>query len=211
MSISKPIAALTAGSLMLLSAAALAQNGGAAAQPANPAVQALVLEELANLNWIEKSQVAALREGVIEKMELQIGMPVKKDGMIGVLHHKLAELTVRKSKLQADSVAPKEKAEAQKEVALSVCARNKRLNERKPGMVSAEDVAKAEGEMKVAVAMIKEAVENQGIATAEYDLADQAVKAFPQSSRINPVQRGMIVLEQASQRVRCKCEGLTTQ
>ena len=39
MSISKPIAALAAGSLMLLSAAALAQNGGAAAQPANPAVQ----------------------------------------------------------------------------------------------------------------------------------------------------------------------------
>src|SRR5438552_712718 len=137
MSISKPIAALTAGSLMLLSAAALAQNGGAAAQPANPAVQALVLEELANLNWIEKSQVAALREGVIEKMELQIGMPVKAGGTIGMLHRKFAELSARKAELQAKATGPKEKAMAQEEVAASVCARNKRLNEKKPGMVSA--------------------------------------------------------------------------
>src|SRR5262249_43071956 len=137
----------------------------------NPAVQTLVLEELARLNWIEKSSVAALREGVIEKMELQIGMIVKKNGTIGTLHHEIAELTVAKTKLQAESIAPKEKAEAQKEVALSVCARNQRLNEHRPGMVSAEDVAKAEGELKVAVASIKEADENRGIAGAELALA----------------------------------------
>ena len=46
--------------------------------------------------------MAALREGVIQNMELQIGMPVKKDGTIGVLHHEMAELTVTKNKLQAD-------------------------------------------------------------------------------------------------------------
>jgi multidrug efflux pump subunit AcrA (membrane-fusion protein) len=40
-------------------------------------------------------------------------------------------------------------------------------------MVSAEDVAKAEGELKVATAMIHEAVENQAIAQAEYDVARQ--------------------------------------
>ena len=38
----------------------------------------LVLDELATVDWIEKSDVAALREGVIEKMELQIGMPVSR-------------------------------------------------------------------------------------------------------------------------------------
>ena len=106
-------------------------------------------------------------------MELQIGMPVKKNGTIGVLHRDFARLTVAKAQLQADSVAPKQKAEAQEEVAVSVVARNQRLNERKPGMVSAEDVAKAEGELKVASAMIKEAIENQEIAKAERDLAKQ--------------------------------------
>jgi len=176
MLISKPIAALAAGALMLLSAAALAQNGGAAARPENSGVQVLVLAEEANLTWIEKSAVAALREGVVQTMELQIGMPVKKGGEIGVLHHKFAELTAAKAKLQAVAVAPKEKAQAQEEVAASVCARNQRLNERKPGMVSAEDVAKAHGELKVASAMIKEAVENQAIAQAEYDLALQALE-----------------------------------
>ncbi len=175
MSIVKPIAALAASSLILLSVAS-AQNGGADAQPENAAVQKLVLSELAHLNWIEKSDVAALREGVVEKMELQIGMPVKAGGTIGTLHHKFAELTVRKAKLQADSVGPKEKAQAQVGVAASVVARNIRLNERKPGMVSAEDVAKAEGEYKVAVAMEKEAVENQGIADAEMRLAIQTLE-----------------------------------
>ena len=83
-----------------------------------------MLAELARVNWINKSNVAALREGVIEKMELQIGMPVKKDGVIGVLHHEIAELTVKKNELQAKAIAPEEKARAQKEVAASVCARN---------------------------------------------------------------------------------------
>ncbi len=127
MCVSKPIAALSAGCLMLLSVAALAQSGGRAAPPANPAVQALVLDEPARIDWIEKSDVAALREGVIETMELQIGMPVKKGGTIGALHNKIAELTVAKTKLQAQQTAPEEKAKAQKKVALSVVARNKRL------------------------------------------------------------------------------------
>ncbi len=170
--IPKPIAALAASSLMLLGAAALAQSGGATA-PATPGVQTLVLTELPYVTWIEKSSVAALREGVIEKMELQIGMPVKKGGTIGMLHREFARLTVTKARLQAESIGPKQKAQAQEEVAVSVCARNKRLNERKPGMVSAEDVAKADGELKVATAMIKEAEENQEIAKAEQALAQQ--------------------------------------
>jgi len=175
MSVSKPIAAVAAGCLML-SAAALAQNVGAAPRAADPAVQALVLEELAHVDWIEKSDVAALREGVIEKMELQIGMPVKKGGTIGALHDDMARLTVKKNKLQADAVAPKQKAEAQVFVAASKVARDKRLNERKPGMVSAEEAAEHEGELKVADAARNEAIENQGIAKAELDLANQTFK-----------------------------------
>ena len=50
----------------------------------------LNLIELPYVTWIEKSSVAALREGVVEKMELQIGMPVKKGGTIGLLHREFA-------------------------------------------------------------------------------------------------------------------------
>jgi RND family efflux transporter MFP subunit len=170
MSLSKPIAALAAGCL-LMSVATLAQTG-----PAGSGVQPIELSELARIDWIERSDVACLREGVIQSMELQIGMPVKKDGTIGILHHEMAELTVRKNKLQADSTGPAEKAEAQKDVAVSVVARNKRLNERKAGMVSAEDVAKAEGELKVAEAQVHEAKENRDIADADLKLAIQTLK-----------------------------------
>jgi len=195
MSMTKRIAALAAGCLFLLSVAALAQSGGSSADRAggSQAYEPLVLKVSLitgpRLEWFEKSDVAALREGVIEQMELKIGMQVKKGGTIGTLHHEMAELTVKKNQLQAEQVSPKEKAEAlkekaeaQKEVAISVVARNKRLNERLPGTVSAEDVAKAEGELKVAegerkvgLAQILEAVENRKIAEAELHLAEQTL------------------------------------
>ena len=176
MIIPKAIAVVGAGCLVCASAVALAQTGAQPKRQVDQNTQALVLPELARINWINKSNVAALREGVIEKMELQIGMPVRKDGVIGVLHHEIAELTVKKNELQAKAIAPEEKAAAQKEVAASVCARNERLNIRHPGIVSAEDVAKAEGDLKVADAQIKEARENRAIAGAELDLAKRTLE-----------------------------------
>jgi multidrug resistance efflux pump len=185
----KLIAVLGAGCMVCLGAVAWAQTGGSGQRGASGTALALVLEEPARINWINKSNVAALREGVIERMELQLGMPVEKDGVIGVLHHEIAELTVKKNQLQAKAIAPeekaaaqKEKAKAQKDVALSVVARNTRLNDRQPGMVSAEDVAKAEGELRVAEAeingadaQIKEARENRGFAGADLDLAERTL------------------------------------
>ena len=56
-----------------------------------------------------------------------------------------------------------------------LAARNVRLNTRLPGTVSAEDVAKAEGELKVAEAAIQEADENIGIAGAELNLAKRTL------------------------------------
>ena len=176
MTLPKAIAAVAAGSLMLLGAAAVAQSGGGQAPSEGQAVQALVLPDLAHLDWIEKSAVAALREGVVEKMELQIGMPVKAGGTIGVLHRRFAYLTVEKAKRQAESVGPLEKAQAQEEVAASVVALDRRLNLRKPGMVAAEEISKHEGELKAASAMIKEVQENRQIAGAEQDLAVQTYK-----------------------------------
>jgi RND family efflux transporter MFP subunit len=173
MSLSKPIAVLSAGCLMLATVAAVAQSGGSAQGSGNANARVLVLKNLARIDAVERSKVVALREGVIEKMELQIGMPVQKGGVIGVLHHKIAELTVRKNHLQATAVGPEEKAKAQKDVAISVVARNQALNRAKPGLVSEEDVRKAEGELEVAEAQLHEARENRTIAEAELALAER--------------------------------------
>jgi RND family efflux transporter MFP subunit len=175
MSIMKPIAALAVGSSILLGAAALAQNTESQAPSGTSSAEAIVLPELKNLDWIEKSQVAALQEGVIEHMELKIGTTVQKGKTIGYLHREMAELDVKKKKLQAGVVGPTRKAEAQKEVAASVVARNLRLNKIKRDMVSAEDVAKAEGELKVAEAERIQAGEDQAIAKADLKLAEQTL------------------------------------
>jgi RND family efflux transporter MFP subunit len=176
-SIPKSIAAMAAGALMLFAAGAAAQNGAPqdSAEGQGQGYQRLVLPELARLDWIEHSAVAALREGVLEKMELQIGMPVKKDGTIGFLHRRFAELTVEKAKRQAEITGTLEKAKAEVEVAVHVVGRDRLLNARKPDMVAAEEAAKHVGEYKVAIASEQEAREKQAIDRAEYDLAVQTL------------------------------------
>jgi RND family efflux transporter MFP subunit len=176
MTAAKTAVAMAVALLTTLSVASFAQNGQDQPAPADPAVTALVLDELATVDWIEISDVAALREGVIEKMELRLGDPALVSKPIGYLHRKAAELTVAKSKIQAEATGAIEKGKASFGVALAIVAINKRLNERKPGMVSAEEVAKAEGELKVADAQIKEATENQAVAKAELALAEQILK-----------------------------------
>jgi RND family efflux transporter MFP subunit len=176
MSILKPIALLAAGCSIMLGAATLAQNVGSPSRAAASSTEPLVLAELKNVDWIEKSDLVAQQKGVIEHMELKLGMYVKKGGIIGYLHRELAGLDVKKKGLQAEQKGPTEKAKAQKEVAVSKVARDKRLNERKAGMVSAEDVAKDEGELKVAEAQLVEATENTAIAKAELELAEETLR-----------------------------------
>src|SRR4051794_13357206 len=173
MSAAKTVIALAMGLLTTLSVATFAQNGQ---DQSAGNVPTLVLDELATIDWIEKSDVAALREGVIDKVELKMGMPVLEKGLIGTLHKEAAELTVAKNKVLAGSVGAIEKGRAQIEVAASRVARNSRLNARKPGMVSAEDMAKDEGELKVADAMTKEAMEQREAARAELKLAEQILE-----------------------------------
>ncbi len=72
------------------------------------------------------------------------------------------------------------KAEAQTEVAQTVVARNKRLNERKPGMVSTEDVARGEGEYKVATAQIQ---------IVEAEIAEVGLRIQQLQSRQNRIKQ----------------------
>ena len=93
---SKKVAALAVGFAALLSFATLAPT--LSAQNTKAMAETLVVED-ASIDWIERSNVAALREGVIDRMELQIGMPVAKGKPIGYLHREIAELTVQRQRL----------------------------------------------------------------------------------------------------------------
>jgi len=166
----KKAAAMAAGFIAALSVATVAQNTNPAARSA----ETLVIDD-ATVDWIEKSDVAALREGVIDRMELQIGMPVQRGKPIGYLHSEIAALNVHKAELAVKNTATEEKARAQQELALTVVATNKRLNERRPGLVSIEEQRKAEAEVKVATAMINEAVEKRVMDRAEEALARRAL------------------------------------
>lgn len=172
MSFPKKPAALAIGFAVALAAANFGATGSAQNPAADP--QTLVVEE-ATVDWIERSNVAALREGVIDRMELQIGMPVARGKPIGYLHSELAELAVKKAKLAASGVGPMEKAKAQQDLAAAVVAINKRLETRQKGLVSYEEMQKAEAELKVAAAMILDEQEKMALNRAELDLARQTL------------------------------------
>ncbi len=80
------------------------------------------------------------------------------------------------------------KAEAQTEVAQTVVARNKRLNERKPGMVSSEDVARGEGEYKVATAQIQ---------IVEAEIAEVGLRIQQLQSRQNRIKQVIALADRA--------------
>jgi RND family efflux transporter MFP subunit len=163
-------------SWIVLGAVAVADDNASSGSPAVASGPVIVLDELATMDWIEISDVAALREGVIKRMELNLGMPAFKDKPIGYLHQEIAELSVNKQKILAENTAAIEKGLAAKEVATQVVARNERLNQKRPGLVSEEEVAKALGELKVADAQTREAMEQKRVNEAELELANQILK-----------------------------------
>ncbi len=176
-SFSKKTGAIALGLSAMLGAATLAQDpAGRPAAPARAANdQNILTVDDGKVDWIYKSDVSALREGVLDKMEITIGKEVRRGGSIGQLHKTLAELAVAKAKVAADGKAAKAKAEAQQELAFAVVARNERLRKKDPNLVSAEEMNKAEAELKVAVALIIEAQENQALARAELAIAQQSL------------------------------------
>jgi RND family efflux transporter MFP subunit len=183
MSVNKKATALAAGLVAALSAVTLAQVPTPPARTPIAATRSpgetLVINGAENggtIDWIEKSAVSALREGVIKDMELQVGMEVLRGKSIGTLHDEMARLTVAKAQLGASNVAARAKAQAQKELAIANLARLQRLNKIGSNYVSREEVEKAEAEVKVSAALILEAEENQKLAQAELDLANQQLQ-----------------------------------
>ena len=154
MTLLKKSLAFLAGSLALLAALGTTSNLTAQSPPSQADLQPLQLDEDVQLDWIEKSNVAALRQGVVNEMELSIGDDVKKGGLIGSLHSEMADLSL----------------------ALAVVAINKRLNDRIPGSVSFEEQEKAKAELNVAEAMTVEAGEKIEQDKAEVSIAERTLE-----------------------------------
>jgi multidrug resistance efflux pump len=174
MLLSKKVLATATGMLVALSVAAIAQQptgGGRSARQASPGDSLLIT---GTIDWIETSQVSALREGVIKQLEYRVGDRVEKDKPIGFLHKKAAELAEAKAKIAAEQEGPVKSAKAKSQLATSELARLRRLEKMGP-FTSISEVEKAEAELQVAEAQITEATENKKVAGAEYEIAKQIV------------------------------------
>ena len=129
----------------------------------------------AQIEGLDISEVAARIEGVLKSIELKEGTNVRKGDPIGYLYSDRAELAVKKARLVADSRAPLAKADAEYQLRVANLARSRVLIAKLPDAVSKEEVQQKEAEVKVAYAMVQEAMENSKVAKAELDLAIQTL------------------------------------
>lgn len=171
--LSKP-AAMAAGLVAALAAVTLAQNPPAVGRAPGSSSEPLLISGI--IEWIEKSDVSALTEGVIEQIELREGMEVARGGTIGNLHAEKARLTVAKAEAAVENKGAMMKAQAQRQLAMAELARLRRIQERNPNFVSQSELAKAEAEVNVGAAAEQEAAENRKLAEADRNLARQALK-----------------------------------
>ena len=169
---------LAAGAFATLAAATLAQGPRQKAAPKRVVVESDTLVVGGNIDWITKSDVASLRPGVLESIEVSEGMPVAKGKPFAHIHSETAELSRNKAKVAAENVGAIMKGEAQLKLAIAERARNGRIIRVNPTYVSDSDLQKSEAEVSVAEAMVQDAREQQALAVKELKMAEQAVKEF---------------------------------
>jgi RND family efflux transporter MFP subunit len=171
MTILKKTLAVGAGVAVAVGASAFGQNPA----PAPASSAQATLQVPGSLDWHEQSDLSAKREGVINSIEFQVGMHVEKDMEVGRLYDEIAQLTVTKQKIIAESVGQTTEAKAKKQLASANLARLLMLQRMREGYVSKEEVDKAVAEVNVADALIISAEEKSKVDNAEYRLAEQAL------------------------------------
>jgi RND family efflux transporter MFP subunit len=167
-------AMLLGGMAAFLAATANGQAPGqGGARPASPGQTVVAL---GSIQWLEESEVSALREGVIKSMEFRVGARVSEGTVIGSLHDELAKLSVLKAEVQARAEGPYKEAKAQLDLAVANRARLENLVRRAPGSVTKEELDKSDAEIQVSDARITSAKEQTEIAKAELDLQRRVVE-----------------------------------
>ena len=153
--------------LTTLSAAAIAQG------PRGKGSAADAVQVSGYIEWVIKSDVSALTEGVIYKMERKAGDQVRAGDEVGELYARKAELTVAKAEIAAKNTSAIEKGQAQKELAQSELAKLMRIVKMGRNNASLSEIEKAEAEVKVGEALVQEAKEQQKLNYADLALAKQ--------------------------------------
>jgi RND family efflux transporter MFP subunit len=170
MTLNPKAVALSLGLVSILSIVTIAQ----AQKPGQ--AETLVVDD-ASIDWFQKSDVSALREGVIDRMELRLGKEVGKKGdVIGYLHKEVADLAVKEAEIQARGQGAILKAKAQRRLAMAVVQRNMALLAKNIQYVSGEEREKAEAELEAAEASLIEANDTQDLAKAKLDSARRAAE-----------------------------------
>ncbi len=171
MHVTKKAAALAAGIVAAVSLASLAQDPAAPKGSADRPRQIVVD---GSIDWVEVSNVSALREGVIYQIEAEVGSVVEAGQKIGYLNDKMAELTELKAKIASEAQGEIRKGQAQYRLAIAQAARVQRLKLKDPRFSSIDEEEKAAAEVAVAEALVTSAKEQQALAKADYELAQQA-------------------------------------
>lgn len=167
-----PVKTITLAAVLVAATSAAILGQQPAASPS--ASQTMVVN--GNIDWMEKSNVAAMREGVVKQIEYQLHDRVERGEPIGYLRDEMAILQEARAKVAANSTGAVKRAEAQKSVAMNRLARAIRLEQNRPGSVTAQERQELEAEVIASDAAVEEAKDNQRLAQAELDLAQQAVK-----------------------------------
>lgn len=160
-------------------AAAMAQGPGGTPRPAaRPATAPSAADQVivsGTLDIIDRADLASLREGVLDRIEVHAGDEVKKGGHIADLNKTVAELNATKAKLTADNRGELAKATAQQEVATAVYTRSIRLSKMDKVYVSLDQLDKEKAEVALATALIQVAREAIEVNKAEHKIAEQIV------------------------------------
>jgi RNA polymerase sigma factor (sigma-70 family) len=124
-------------------------------EPSNRSIRELEVELKLVLNDDKRAEELSRRQSISnEERQLYRGKVVliaaKMEGIAEDLSDEIDRLRLEARRKAAEL----ERASAQTEVGATIVARNKRLNERKPGMVASEDVATAEAEHNIGLAQI---------------------------------------------------------
>lgn len=151
-----------------------------------------------NIDWLQRSDVAALREGVLRSLELREGMFAKKGDVIGQLHDEVAVISAKKAKVAAESRGNLKRAEASELLAKSIVARDYNLIKSKS--ISTEEVEKHQAELLAAGAEILRAEEEIKLAQAEAELADRIVQEHTITAPFDGIVINVMKHEQESVR-----------
>jgi RND family efflux transporter MFP subunit len=125
------------------------------------------------IDWLDKSDITALREGVIKQIEYQTGDRVEVGKPIGSLHDESARLAVAKAEVAANSTGAIERAKASESIAKTRLAISYNLLRLNANNVTPEQIKMEEAELLAARASIQEATEQQNLAKAELAIARQ--------------------------------------